>query len=70
MHLKYGKDANEKGVYIIGALGFDSVPAEIGVKYTLDQFPMQLNDVEAFVEFKGKVSSISILFKMPLLTII
>lgn len=36
--MNYSKEAAEKGVYIIGSCGFDSIPADMGVLYTRDQF--------------------------------
>lgn len=38
MQLNYHDQAAEKGVYIVGSCGFDSIPADIGVIYTRDQF--------------------------------
>lgn len=38
MQLNYHDQAAEKGVYIVGACGFDSIPADMGVIYTRDQF--------------------------------
>lgn len=38
MQLNYNRQAAEKGVYIIGSCGFDSIPADMGVLYTRDQF--------------------------------
>lgn len=34
MYWKYHEKAAEKGVYIIGSSGFDSIPADLGVIYT------------------------------------
>ena len=38
MQLLYGGKAKEAGVYIIGACGFDSVPSDMGVAFTRDNF--------------------------------
>lgn len=38
MQLNYNSQAADKGVYIIGSCGFDSIPADMGVLYTRDQF--------------------------------
>lgn len=38
MQLNYNSQAAEKGVYVIGSCGFDSIPADMGVLYTRDQF--------------------------------
>lgn len=37
MYLKYNQKAAEKGVYIVGSCGFDSIPADMGVLYTRDK---------------------------------
>lgn len=38
MQLNYDSQAADKGVYIIGSCGFDSIPSDMGVLYTKDQF--------------------------------
>ena len=38
MQLLYGGKAREAGLYIIGACGFDSVPSDMGVAFTRDNF--------------------------------
>lgn len=38
MQLNYNSQAAENGVYVIGSCGFDSIPADMGVLYTRDQF--------------------------------
>lgn len=38
MQLKYNEQAREKGVYIISACGFDSIPAELGIQFLQDNF--------------------------------
>ncbi|ERE77257.1 putative saccharopine dehydrogenase-like protein [Cricetulus griseus] len=37
IHAKYHEKAAEKGVYITGSSGFDSIPADLGVLYTRKQ---------------------------------
>uniref|UniRef100_A0A8C6L2L4 Saccharopine dehydrogenase-like oxidoreductase n=1 Tax=Nothobranchius furzeri TaxID=105023 RepID=A0A8C6L2L4_NOTFU len=49
MQLNYNSQAAEKGVYIIGSCGFDSIPADMGVLYTRDQFKGTLTAVESFL---------------------
>ncbi|XP_063080153.1 saccharopine dehydrogenase a, tandem duplicate 1 [Engraulis encrasicolus] len=49
MQLNYNGQASEKGVYIIGSCGFDSIPADMGVLYTRDQFIGTLTAVESFL---------------------
>lgn len=43
MYLKYNEKAAEKGVYVIGSCGFDSIPADMGVLYTRDKLKGDLN---------------------------
>lgn len=38
MQLEYHTKALDRGVYVIGSCGFDSVPADLGVLYTQRQF--------------------------------
>ncbi|TNN60804.1 Saccharopine dehydrogenase-like oxidoreductase [Liparis tanakae] len=49
MQLKYSSQAADKGVYVIGSCGFDSIPADMGVLYTKDQFKGTLTAVESFL---------------------
>lgn len=49
MQLNYDCSAAEKGVYIIGSCGFDSIPADMGVLFTRDQFKGKLTTVESFL---------------------
>ncbi|KAG7254445.1 hypothetical protein CRUP_021035 [Coryphaenoides rupestris] len=52
MQLNYHSQAAERGVYIVGSCGFDSIPADMGVLYTRDQFRGTLTAVESFLRFK------------------
>ncbi|KAM7368233.1 hypothetical protein PAMP_014473 [Pampus punctatissimus] len=38
MQLEYHAKASDRGVYVIGSCGFDSIPADLGVLYTRRQF--------------------------------
>ncbi|KAM6979426.1 saccharopine dehydrogenase-like oxidoreductase [Aplochiton taeniatus] len=49
MQLNYHNQASERGVYIVGCCGFDSIPADMGVLYTRDQFKGTLTAVESFL---------------------
>ncbi|XP_012695451.2 saccharopine dehydrogenase a, tandem duplicate 1 [Clupea harengus] len=49
MQLNYHNQASEKGVYVVGSCGFDSIPADMGVLYTRDQFKGTLTTVESFL---------------------
>ncbi|XP_060068458.1 saccharopine dehydrogenase-like oxidoreductase [Ylistrum balloti] len=50
MQLKYHNKAKENGVYVIGACGFDSIPAEMGVVYVNRQFNGEVNSVESYLD--------------------
>lgn len=39
MQLNYSKQAQERGVHVIGSCGFDSVPADMGTLFLQDNFP-------------------------------
>ncbi|XP_059479913.1 saccharopine dehydrogenase-like oxidoreductase [Neocloeon triangulifer] len=54
MQLLYHKAAEEKGVYVISACGFDSLPAEIGCLHFMQQFDGDVNSVETFLQMKNK----------------
>ncbi|XP_044257896.1 saccharopine dehydrogenase-like oxidoreductase [Tribolium madens] len=45
MQLKYHSKAQEKGIYIISACGFDSIPADLGVVFLQKKFNGTLNSV-------------------------
>ncbi|XP_076011677.1 saccharopine dehydrogenase-like oxidoreductase [Genypterus blacodes] len=49
MQLNYNSTAAESGVYVIGSCGFDSIPADMGVLYTKQQFKGTLTAVESFL---------------------
>lgn len=38
MQLEHNKAAMEKGVYIVSACGFDSIPADLGVVFLQNKF--------------------------------
>lgn len=53
MYLNYNDKAAEKGVYIIGSCGFDSVPADMGVLFTRNNLKGTLTAVESFLNIKS-----------------
>ncbi|NXX77637.1 SCPDL oxidoreductase, partial [Urocolius indicus] len=53
MYMKYNKAAAEKGVYIIGSCGFDTIPADMGVLFTRDKLKGTLTAVESFLTVKS-----------------
>uniref|UniRef100_A0A1B6MG41 Saccharopine dehydrogenase NADP binding domain-containing protein n=1 Tax=Graphocephala atropunctata TaxID=36148 RepID=A0A1B6MG41_9HEMI len=59
MQLEYNKAAEEKGVYIVSACGFDSIPADLGLVHFIDQFKGEVNSVETYFEtdHTGKIDS-------------
>ena len=52
VQLLYDHKAREAGTYIIGSCGFDSIPCDMGVAYTRQQFRGEVNDIEAFLKLK------------------
>ncbi len=60
MQLKYHKMAEDKGVYVVGSCGFDSIPADCGTVYLTQNFGGDVNSVEEYVEFDsaGQVAKI------------
>ncbi|XP_041831212.1 saccharopine dehydrogenase b isoform X2 [Melanotaenia boesemani] len=53
MQLDYHTKAKNKGVYVIGSCGFDSIPADLGVLYTQKQFKGTLTAVESFLRISS-----------------
>ncbi len=49
MQLKYDADAKAKGIYIVGACGFDSIPADMGGSVVADLMEGDVNSVETFL---------------------
>lgn len=47
--LRYHSIASEKGIYIVPACGFDSLPCDLGVEFTKHNFPGMLNSVESIL---------------------
>jgi hypothetical protein len=54
MYLKYDGEAKEKGLTLISACGFDSIPSEIGALVTQQSFPANYlpSSIEAFIEIQ------------------
>ncbi|KAM3603388.1 uncharacterized protein V6R79_021224 [Siganus canaliculatus] len=53
MQLHYHTKALDKGVYVIGSCGFDSIPADLGIIYTQTQFKGTLTAVESFLQINS-----------------
>ncbi|XP_013390407.1 saccharopine dehydrogenase-like oxidoreductase [Lingula anatina] len=58
MQLRYDAQAKEKGIYIVGSCGFDSIPAEMGLLFTKNKFEGDLNSVESFIQIKFAVPEV------------
>ncbi|VDM95626.1 unnamed protein product [Thelazia callipaeda] len=50
MQMKYSEVAEKKGLYVVGACGWDSIPCDLGINFLKNKFDGQLNDVETFVQ--------------------
>lgn len=53
IQLKYNEDAKKKGIYIVGATGWDSIPADVGTTWTKKLFKGDLNAVDIIVSTKA-----------------
>lgn len=53
MQLEYHTKALDRGVYVIGSCGFDSIPADLGILYTQRQFKGTLTAVESFLNISS-----------------
>ncbi|KAG5862429.1 Saccharopine dehydrogenase-like oxidoreductase, partial [Gonioctena quinquepunctata] len=51
IQLEQDQNAKEKGVYVISACGFDSIPSDLGVIFMQNNFEGTLNSVETYLEF-------------------
>ena len=48
MKLKYDESAEKAGVHIVGACGYDSVPADVGLCYLMKKFPGKTYNINFF----------------------
>ena len=53
MQLLYNEKAKENNTFIIGSCGFDSVPADLGLAYTKNQFNGDLAYVDSFLSLSS-----------------
>jgi short subunit dehydrogenase-like uncharacterized protein len=53
MFVKYHREAESKGVLVLNACAFDSVPADLGALFTARQFKTEAhcNAIESFLQF-------------------
>lgn len=49
MQLKYNEAAQDAGVYIVNACGFDSIPADLGMVFTQQKFGGEVNSTEVYL---------------------
>ncbi|XP_012338754.2 saccharopine dehydrogenase-like oxidoreductase [Apis florea] len=62
IQLKYNKAAEEAGIYIISACGFDSIPCDLGIIFTQQKFDGEVNSIETYLNSwsTSKISGASI----------
>lgn len=51
--IKYHEEAREKGIHIVSACGFDSIPADMGLEVLREKFPGVLAAVESYIHIYG-----------------
>jgi len=51
--LNYHEPAHDHSVYVVGACGFDSIPADMGTVFLEEQFNGQVNSVETYLDIKA-----------------
>lgn len=54
MQLDYHTTAQENKCYVVGACGFDSIPADMGTVFLEEKFDGQVNSVETYLSLKAK----------------
>lgn len=59
MQLEYNEKAKEKGIYIVGACGFDSIPSDLGLIFLQKKFEGTLNSVETYLKGGSEDPSLS-----------
>lgn len=50
IQIKYNEAAQKKGVYIISACGYDSIPSDMGVVYLQKSFEGTVNSIETYLD--------------------
>ncbi|KAK6038855.1 saccharopine dehydrogenase [Cooperia oncophora] len=60
MQMLYGEKAKEKGVYVVGACGWDSIPCDMGVNFVKEHFDGDVNHIETFVQMNSGPSGYAI----------
>ena len=59
IQLEYHDAAVQKGVYVVSACGFDSIPSDLGLIYLQNQFQGDLNSVEVYIEMDSTPGFVS-----------
>jgi short subunit dehydrogenase-like uncharacterized protein len=54
MQLDYNSTARDNNCYVVGACGFDSIPADMGTVFLEQEFDGQVNSVETYLNIKAK----------------
>jgi len=54
MQLEYHEAAQEAGVYIVSACGFDSIPVDLGIIFAQQNFEGEINSVETYLRGEMK----------------
>lgn len=57
MQLEYHQLARDKKVYVVGACGFDSIPADMGTVFLENKFGGQINSMETYLHISPEVYS-------------
>jgi len=53
MQLQFHEEAQRKGIHIVGAAGFDSIPADFGLEHLRANFNGVMTSAESFWAYKG-----------------
>lgn len=51
MQLEYNDLARQKGVYVVSACGFDSIPADLGTLFFEKHFDGDVHEIESYLQF-------------------
>lgn len=54
MQLEYHQEAQDKGIYVVSACGYDSIPSEMGMLYAEQQFPGTLHSADIYLKLWDK----------------
>jgi short subunit dehydrogenase-like uncharacterized protein len=54
MQLDYNSTSRGNSCYVVGACGFDSIPADGGAVFLEQEFGGQVNTVETYLNIKAK----------------